>query len=128
MDVPAIDGFDAEPDLLRAGTLDPLTRVRHVVFCEVREHGRVHGRLDAGQVGRVRLKAEGSQRGHVVACQLRRRDGDPLVRHLCRVGLRLRDFRAKSSLSMAQWYTSCSVTQPPGSTRYSSMIQRTRLV
>ena len=32
VDVPAIHGFDAEPDLLRAGTLNPLTRVRDLVF------------------------------------------------------------------------------------------------
>ena len=45
-------------------------------------------------------------------------------------------FLAKRSLSIAQWYTSRSVTHPGvslpsrgwGSTRYSSMIQRTRFV
>ena len=38
---------------------------------------------------RVRLKAETAKRGQVVACQLRRRDGDPRVGHIGRVGLRL---------------------------------------
>ena len=68
------------------------TRSRSYVIVwvgEVLEHGRVRARLEAGQVGRVRLKAETAKRGQVVACQRRRRDGDPRVGHIGRVGLGL---------------------------------------
>ena len=89
VDVPAMHGFDAEPDLLRGRTLEPLSVVRDRVGREVLERGRVRARLEAGQVGRVRLKAETAKRGQVVACQRRRRDGDPRVGHIGRVGLGL---------------------------------------
>ena len=98
VDVPAIHGFHAEPDLLRAGTLNPLTLVRDFVVFEVLARGRVRFGLVARLVGRVRLKPEGSQRGQVVAGYVRRRDADPLVGHVGRVGLRLFDLLGEQRL------------------------------
>ena len=61
VDVPALHGFDPEPDLLRGRTLDPLTVVRDRVLLKVRERGLLRARGSGSTPGAAetrRLEAE----------------------------------------------------------------------
>ena len=99
MDVPAVDGFNPEPDLYRGRILERLTLVRDRVGVQVVEHGRIGVRPEAVGARRVRYKPDGGQREHcrLVVANLTRVDGDPLVapvgrKCLCFCNLRREQF------------------------------------
>ena len=97
VDVPAIDGFHAEPDLGCVGTLEPLTVVCDRVVCDVLDHGRRRRPAHPFLVGRVLREADGAQLAVVVE-KVRQRNGDPLAAQRLRVGLRLFDLLGEQRL------------------------------
>ena len=61
-----VHGFDAEPGLHRAGTLEPLSVVRDLVGFHVLQHGRVCVRLETSAPPRVRQESEGVEEDETI--------------------------------------------------------------
>ena len=59
MDVPAVHGFDAAPDLLHRLALGAFDTMLDFVLCEERDRGGVSRRDEVGLIRRPRLKSKG---------------------------------------------------------------------